>query len=165
MITLKQWMELVDYKITEGSDYFVNVEGLYMLNSWNGEQDGFSLDIAFDPKDNQKVYLVEANDFKNNRAYRMKDSTLEVDNQAWDDVDYIDLETDDDFIEKALAIKSGKEYDTRIKVPVEFTDEELLRYMKIAHDLDITFNELMERSLREAIRNIERERDVIKGFE
>lgn len=165
MITLKQWMELVDYKITEGSDYFVNVEGLYMLNSWNGEQDGFSFDIAFDPKDNQKVYLVEANDFKNNRAYRMKDSTLDVGNQAWDDVDYIDLETDDDFIEKALAIKSGKEYDTRIKVPVEFTDEELLRYMKIAHDLDITFNELMERSLREAIRNIERERDVIKGFE
>ena len=136
-----------------------------MFNSWNGEQDGFSLDIAFDPKDNQKVYLVEVNDFKNNRAYRMKDSTLDVDNQAWDDVNYIDLETNEDFIEKALAIKSGKEYDTRIKVPVEFTDEELLRYMKIAHDLDITFNELMQRSLREAIRNAERERDVIKGLE
>ena len=39
MITLKQWMELVDYKITEGSDYFVNVEGLFMFNSWNGEQE------------------------------------------------------------------------------------------------------------------------------
>lgn len=36
-------------------------------------------------------------------------------------------------------------------VVLEFTDEELLRYMKMAHELDITFNEFVERALRWAI--------------
>ena len=42
MLTLKEFMELVDFKITEGSDYHVNVPGLYLLSSWNGEQNGYS---------------------------------------------------------------------------------------------------------------------------
>ena len=73
-------------------------------------------------------------------------------NQAWDDVDYIDLDVDDDFIQKALAIKAGEDYDTRVSVPVDFTDDELLTYMKIAHERDITFNQLIEEALREAIK-------------
>jgi hypothetical protein len=72
-------------------------------------------------------------------------------NQAWDDVNYVDLDVDDDFIQKALAIKAGEDYDTRVSVPVDFTDEELLAYMKIAHERDITFNQLIEDALREAI--------------
>jgi hypothetical protein len=38
-----------------------------------------------------------------------------------------------------------------VSVPVDFTDEELLAYMKIAHERDITFNQLVEEALREAI--------------
>ena len=41
MLTLKAWMELVDYKVTEGSDYFTNIKGLYSMSSWNEQQDGF----------------------------------------------------------------------------------------------------------------------------
>lgn len=151
MLTLKEFMELVDYKITEGSDYYVNVPGLYMLSSWNGEQDGFSFDIAFDPQDNQRVYLVEVNDMKNNRAYRLKDPALNINNTAWDDVDYVNLEEDDDFIQKALAIKAGEDYDTRVSIPVDFTDEELLKYMKLAHERDMTFNQFVEEALRNAL--------------
>ena len=41
MITLKEWMELVDYRITEGSDYCWSCYGpdAYSLDSWNGDQD------------------------------------------------------------------------------------------------------------------------------
>ena len=151
MLTLKEFMELVDYKITEGSDYFVNVPGLYLLSSWNGEQDGYSFDIAFDPADNQRVYLVEANDMKNNRAYRLKDPALDIDDVAWDGVNYVDLESDDDFIQKALAIKAGEDYDTRVSVPVEMEDDLLFELMKNAHERDITLNQMMELILREAI--------------
>ncbi|MEX5539081.1 hypothetical protein ABFV54_28655, partial [Pseudomonas syringae] len=50
-----------------------------------------------------------------------------VDNdEAWEDVDYIELEVDEDFIEKCLAIRAGEDYDTRIMVPVDFSDEDLL---------------------------------------
>ena len=151
MLNLKEFMELVDYKITEGSDYYTNVPGLYMLNSWNGEQDGYSFEIAFDPADNQRVYLVEAHDYKNHRAYRLIDPALEDDKQAWDGVDYVDLESDDDFIQKCLAIKAGEDYDTRVSVPLELEDELLFELMKQAHDQDITLNQLIEQVLTQAI--------------
>lgn len=41
--------------------------------------------------------------------------------------------------------------DDKEDVVLEFTDEELLRYMKMAHELDITFNEFVERALLAAI--------------
>jgi hypothetical protein len=78
-----------------------------------------------------------------------------LENQAWDDVNYIDLDVDDDFIQKALAIRAGEDYDTRVSVPVDFTDEELLTYMKIAHERDVTFNQLIEDALRAAIKGYE----------
>jgi len=151
MITLKEWMELVDYKITEGSDYYTNIEGLYCLTSWNGEQDGYSFFVAFDPKDDQRVYVVEACDYKNNRAYRLKDPRIEMENKAWDDVDFVDLETDDDFIQKALAIKESKDYDTRVLVPLDLEYDLMFELMKKAHEKDITLNQMVEEILLEVI--------------
>lgn len=161
---MKEWMELVGYRITEGSDYMWQCYGsnAYALDSWNGEQDGHSFTVIFDTRD-QTVYEVQAHDYVHNRAYRMinedfqkknrkeaKKRDIDKDN-AWDDVNYVDIEVDDDFIQKCLAIRAGEDYDTRVSVPMDFSDEELLQYMKLAHDLDITFNQFVERTLREAL--------------
>jgi len=106
---------------------------------------------------------VQAHDYVHNRAYRMINEDFQKKakkearkrdvnrNMAWDDVDYVDIEVDDDFMQKCLAIRAGEDYDTRVSVPIDFTDQELLTYMKIAHDRDITFNQLVEEALREAI--------------
>ena len=164
MLTIKEWMEIADYKISEGSDYQWQSYGpnAYIMTSWNGEHDGYSFSIYFDTK-TQAVYEVQAHDYKNDRAYRMINTEFaeananeaddrDVDNNiAWDDLAYVDLEEDDDFIQKCLAISAGEDYDTRVQVPVDFSDEELLQYMKIAHERDITFNELVEDALRHAI--------------
>jgi hypothetical protein len=111
----------------------------------------------------QIVYEISAYDYSNERAYRWinpeyrsayddeSENRGMLGNQAWDDVDYIDLELAEDMLEKARAIAAEEDYDTRIKVPVEFTDEELLTYMKLAHDRDITFNQLVEEALRAVI--------------
>ena len=165
---MKEWMELVDYKITEGSDYGWQCYGSnsYSLDSWNGVhgKGGYSFSIIFSTK-TQKVYEVSMCDYTNDRAYRMinpknvekhrkeAESKSVLANQAWDDVDYIDLDVDDDFIQKALAIKAGEVYDARVSVPVDFTDQELLTYMKMAHEQDMTFNQFIEEALREAIAN------------
>jgi hypothetical protein len=170
MITMKEWMELVDYKITEGSDYGWSCYGpnSYTLDSWNGVHGagGYSFSIVFSTK-SQKVYEVSMCDYTNNRAYRMinpknvekhrkeAESKSVLANQAWDDVDYIDLDVVDDFIQKALAIRAGESYDTRVQVEVDFSDEDLLQYMKMAHERDITFNELVEEALRHAISEYE----------
>jgi len=164
MITLKEWMEIVDYRITEGSNYCWECYGpnAYALDSWNGDHNGHSFCIIFDTKD-QTVYEVQAHDYVHQRAYRLINPEFESAhnkeasqrdvnlNEAWDNVNYVDLDVDDDFIQKCLAIREGEDYDTRVQVQVEFSDEELLTYMKIAHDRDITFNELVEIALQEAI--------------
>jgi hypothetical protein len=166
MITIKEWMELVDYKITEGGDYGWQCFGpnAYRLDSWNGVhgKGGYSFSIVFSTK-SQKVYEVSTCDYTNDRAYRMinpdyvkkhikeaKARNVNL-NEAWDDVDYVDLDVVDDFIQKCLAIRAGEDYDTRVQVPVDFSDEELLHYMKIAHERDITFNQLVEQALRFAL--------------
>jgi hypothetical protein len=133
-----------------------------MLDSWNGEQDGHSFTVIFDTKD-QTVYEVQAHDYVHNRAYRMINEDFQKKmkkeskrrdvnrNEAWDDVNYVDLDVDDDFFQKALAIKAGEDYDTRVSVPIDMSDADLLVFMKMAHDRDITFNQLVEEALRQAI--------------
>ena len=170
MITIKEWMELVDYKITEGSDYGWGCYGpnSFTLDSWNGVhgKGGYSFSIVFSTK-SQKIYEVSMCDYTNDRAYRMinpkfqekhrkeaemRDVNL---NEAWDTVDYVDLDVLDDFIQKALAIRAGESYDTRVQVQVDFSDEDLLQYMKIAHERDVTFNQLVEDALRHVIEEVE----------
>ncbi len=170
MITMKEWMELVDYKITEGGEYGWGCYGpnSYTLDSWNGVhgKGGYSFSIIFSTK-SQKVYEVSMCDYTNDRAYRMinpkfqkkHDKEAEMRdvnlNEAWDDVDYVDLDVADDFIQKALAIRAGEAYDTRVSVPVDFSDEELLQYMKLAHERDMTFNEFVEEALRNPLEEID----------
>ena len=169
MITIKEFMEVIDYRITEGSEYMWSCYGsnAYRLDSWNGVhgKGGYSFSIVFSTK-TQKVYEVSAYDYTNDRAYRMinpknqekhRKEALARDvnfDEAWDNVNYVDLEVDDDFIQKCLSIKAGEDYDTRVSVPVDFTDEELLTYMTMAHERDMTFNQFVEQALREAIENV-----------
>ena len=164
MITLKEWMEVVDYRITEGSNYLWNCYGpdSYSLDSWDGRQEGHSFSIIFDTK-TQVVYEVQAHDFKNRRAYRivnpeylseMQSEAGQRDcnkTEAWDGVDYVDLDVDDDWIQKALAIAAEEDYDTRVTVPLELDDTEMFTLMKMAHERDLTLNEFVEDILREQL--------------
>ena len=172
MITIKEWMELVDYRITEGSNYCWECYGnnAYTLDSWNGDHEGHSFSIIFDTKD-QTVYEVQAHDYLHNRAYRMVNEDFQKKmrkeakrrdtdkDQAWDEVNYVDLDVDDDFFQKCLSIREGEDYDTRVLMPVEFSDEDLLKYMKLAHEHDITFNQLVEEALLMAIKEHKIEQD------
>ena len=172
MITLKEWMELVNYRITEGDTWLGHSGNAHHLSSWNGIHGagGWSANIVFDTRD-QTVYQVEVCDYTNDRAYRIINPLHKEDynaedpafrDQAWDDVNYIDLEVDDDWIQKASAIVAGEDYDTRVSVPLEFSNEELLKYMTMAHERDLTFNQFIEEALREAIKDFEKDPEYFK---
>jgi hypothetical protein len=164
MITIKDFMEIVDYKINDGSEYCWNCfgENARFLGYWDSDGNKSTVSIVYDTKD-QTVYTMEAWDNEGDKVYRwihpdflqsLKDECeergIEFKN-AFDDVDFIDLETSSDIMEKARAIHLGESYDTRVEVPVNFTDEELFSYMKLAHEQDITLNQLIEKALRLAI--------------
>ena len=177
MITMKEWMELVDYKITEGGDYGWQCYGpnAYTLDSWNGVHGagGYSFSIVFSTK-TQKVYEVSVCDYTNDRAYRMinpskvekhskeAESKSVLANQAWDDVDYVDLEVDDDFIQKCLAIKAGEDYSTDISVPLDLPDDLLLEAAMNAHRQGITLNDYINNALMSMIEEFKRDPEAMK---
>jgi hypothetical protein len=178
MITMKEWMELVDYKITEGDTYGWQCYGpnSYQLSSWNGihGKGGYSFNIVFSTK-THKVYEVSVCDYTNERAYRMINpskiekhnkeakSRGEFANMAWDEVDYIDLEVDDDFIQKCLAIKAGEDYDTRISVPLDLPDDLLLEAAMNAHRQGITLNDYINNALMGMVEEFKRDPEGLKA--
>jgi hypothetical protein len=167
MITLKDFMETVDYKVTEGSEYCWECYGpnAYRLDSWNQDQEGHTVSIVFDTR-THVVYEVNAYDYSRNRAYRLinpdyksihdnESKSRDLDSkQAWDDVNYIDLEVDEDFLEKARAIVADKEYDTRIKISLDLPDDMLFKLMTLAHESDMTLNQFIEKLLRNELNQI-----------
>jgi hypothetical protein len=173
MITLKQWMEVVGYRITEGSDFQWECYGefCYSLDSWNGDQDGHSFSVYFDTK-TQEVYEVQAHDYRNQRAYRLISPAYATANreeaeqrridakEAWEGVDYVDLETAEDYLEKAEAIEAEEDYDTRVSIPLNLPEETLFVLMQEAHKQDLTLNQLFENILKEEIDRHERNRTV-----
>lgn len=167
-LTLRDFMEVVNYRITEGDRYGWTCYGpnAYTMDSWNGDHDGHSLSVVFDTA-TQTVYEMSACDYKRSRAYRWihpayrnaynneaKNHNAEM-NQAWDDINFVDLEVVDDLLEKSDAIVNDRSYDIRVQVPLELSDSDMLQLFTMAHQRDITLNELVEELLREEIRRIE----------
>jgi hypothetical protein len=173
MITLKQFFETFGYRITEGSEYSWSCYGpnAYTLDSWNGVHGagGFAGSIIFDTVD-QTVYETEVCDYTNNRAYRFinpefakahSDEATQRSvsmNQAWDDVNFIDLEVEEDWLEKARAIVAGEEYDDRVQIQLTLDDDQLFEIMKLAHERDVTLNKMIETVIEEHIEQYEKNR-------
>jgi predicted HicB family RNase H-like nuclease len=163
MITVQKFIETIDFKITGGSSYQWRCFGpnaRWLDSEYDNE---YSASIVFDSL-TQTVYTAEVCDFVNNRAYRWSNpeyATAYTDeatsrnvkeNQAWDDINYYELDVPNDWLEKCKAISNKNfEYDTRVMIALDLTDAELLQLMKLAHSKDITLNQLVEEILKEVI--------------
>ena len=172
MITIEQWMKTFNYRITESDTYGWTCYSstAQSMSAWNGLHDdgGWSGNIVFDTE-NQTVYEVEVCDYTNSRAYRIinpnfkkahdaEAKTRGVDaDEAWDGTKFVDLELDDDWLEKAEAIVDGIDYDTRVSIPIELPDNELLCLFKMAHDRDMKFNDFIGEVLTEQLKKIEKD--------
>lgn len=170
MLTVKEWMELVDYRMTEGDSYLWKCFGnkAFSLSAWNGDHNGWSFNMVFDTG-TQTVYTVEVCDYVRDRAYRMINPHFKAAHdqeaqhrgvsarQAWDDVNFVDLDVVADFIQKSEAIKADEDYDTRVTVELDLADDVLFQMMQLAHERDVTFNQLVESALKEAIDQAQRD--------
>ena len=78
--------------------------------------------------------------------FRLPDDLLKI--LGWEEGDDLKFIPQDE----AFIIKKVK-YET---IELEFDDEELLNYMQFAHEKNITFNELVEEALANAILSIEK---------
>lgn len=162
MNSVKDWCELVNYKINEGYEYGWNCYGpnAYGLNSYEDEQ--YSITIIFDTKD-QTVYCLEAVDYRKDLAFRIfnpdyiqayKDKVKysQVNDVAYENVKFIDLELVSDFYQKAKAIVENTPYDNRVNIELELEDHEVLYLYEQAHKHDITLNQMVEKILWNVIK-------------
>lgn len=162
---LNEVNEALDHKITGGSEYQWNCypDGRYL----DYESDFAHVSVLYSTVD-QTVYQAEVSvkreawdeDKKPYRwlnphykdAFYKEAKKRKVDpEQAWDDVKFIDLEMEEDFLEKATAIFNGEEYDTRVKIEFDLDDSSILKLATEAHKRDITLNKMIEIILQEVI--------------
>lgn len=172
MVTIENFSQAVEYKFTGGSNYGWNCFGLDAR--WlDAEDKTYSASIVFGGPDHT-VFVAEVCDYPNLRAYRWINPDYKEAHdaeaakrdvnplQAWDEVNYVELETSEDFLEKCSAIVAGKDYDTRVSVPLDIPDEDLLKFMLAAHERDMTFNAFVEEALRAAIEEYKRDPEGMK---
>ena len=116
MNLLKEWMEVCDYKITEGTDYNGGYgPDTYILDSWNLDIDGYQFSIVFNTK-THFVYEVSCYDFKNESTYRWRNpETANLskqwhltknlpDDEAYDGVKYNECDTFEEWVKQATEL-------------------------------------------------------------
>jgi hypothetical protein len=159
----KQVLESFDYKISGGS--------AHMWQCWHTarfmdfESDHAHGSCVYSTED-QTVYCIEVNakdDEQGKTAYRWLNpdyAQFYIDEavdrgvdykQAWDDVEWKDTDSFDDMCAKANAIFNGREFDPRVSIELDISDEDLLLYMRAAHERDLTFNQFVEQALQTMI--------------
>lgn len=163
-MTLKDWLEAVSYRITEGSSYgwncYPNAHRLDAEFALAGDNN--YAEVVFSTTDHI-VYEITASDYINHRFYRWinptyRDSHGEESrrrgfdpNIVFDNEVYIDIEVEADILEKLRAITEGRPYDDRVQIELDLTEAEQFRLMQLAHEQDITLNQMVEQLLQEVI--------------
>ena len=82
-------------------------------------------------------------------------STLEVEPEEFEGPKH-KLELAEDLLEKITAIVNGTLFDTRITIQVDLDEDVINSLMRMAHDRDITLNQLMEELIRQHIDEVEK---------
>jgi hypothetical protein len=165
-MNLEQVNNLFQHRITDGSEYLWHCYGdnVRSIDYTSKYACGY---VVFDT-DTQTVYEVSVSpvvgswnvepkpyryiNIEYQEAYKQEATNRGIDpNVAWDDVMWVDLETEEDFIEKASAMFNGEKFDTRIQVPIDLDNDTMLKLSMEAHKRDITLNKMVEEVLRNVI--------------
>jgi hypothetical protein len=160
-------MAAVGYQINEGGQYGWPCYGpqAYAFSSVNEEtQTDFS--VVFDLVTKQ-MYEVTVSRLKEDDrvAYRWIDPNFvdihrqevelrKVDDGVCEGLPWVELEVFQDWVEKATAIRDGKPYDKRIMIQIELDDKTFSGLARLAHEADMTFNQYVEKILRDEINRL-----------
>jgi hypothetical protein len=157
-MTIKEWLEIIKYKITDGTSYQWNCYGPNARYIDSFIYDNYSSNIVFDTE-TQVVYEATTYDYANDRTYMIFNpdfveaykAELLSRGQTESDTQVIVLDVEEDFLEKTRAIVNGLPYDSRVMFNIELEKDSLFTLMKMAHDKDITLNHLLEEILKKAM--------------
>lgn len=163
---LSELNETFDHRISSGDEYLWNCypngrfleyksDYAYVSAIFNTEtQEVYEVTVSVDTstwEPDVRPYRWLDPEFKNAHDAEAKERNIDP-SVAWDDVKWIDLESADDFFEKASAIFNGDDsFDKRIQVPLDLNEDEILKIALMAHKRDITLNKMVEEIIQLAI--------------
>lgn len=165
-ITIKEFMDCINYRITDGYDYLWKCFGnnCYCITS-DGPADSshtYSTSIVFSTVDHT-VFTMEIWDYSKNVVYVWVNPSYETQYKSecaehgiklngQNDSDYwITLDLAEDILDKASKIVRGEPYDDRVLVPLTLPDDMLFLLMKCAHEQDVSLNQFVEKILQDMI--------------
>jgi len=162
---LSKWMDAVGCRITSGSDYLWNCYGSHAY-SLDSDTDSICVSVIFNRQD-QTVFEITLCDTEQGLAWRWIDpkrraqhdeecARRQVNDVAWDQVEYVNLETADQILEQVVKMTQPTPTD-EVDVPVDLDRDMLFDAMLLAHERNITLNQLINEALREAVEEYERD--------
>lgn len=163
---LEEFLKLIHYKIGDGSKFLWKCfgENARFLD-YDGDCDEFNITCIYDSK-TLDVYMLELNDCVENKGYRWIDPDYIIqykDECITNNIDeYTDLfnitsiEVLDDIKSKISCVVEGIRYDPNVLVPVDLPDDQFIILAKLAHERNITLNQLFEDVIRDSINKYEK---------
>jgi hypothetical protein len=163
MNILQQFLDAIQYRINDAWEHqWSSYEGAQVLGCDN---EFATMSVAFKREDQTVIEITVASglDANEQAAYRwinpdyrdaiMAEATKRGVNrsEAYEGLDYIDLEVVDDILEKGVAMLANEKFDPRVIIPLDLDDDQLLVLFKLAHERDITFNQLLCDIIQKAV--------------
>lgn len=160
---LKHVIDAIDYRITSAEKYYwacygedvlyINFDdirsrpvGSFLFNSRTAEVYEITVEVPGEELCYRWIRPGFENDYRLEAAAKGVPADI-----AWDDVEYTDIETEDDILEKLTAIINCQEFDRTIEIPIKLTEAEELCLHRQAHAAGMTTNEYANMALRAAI--------------
>ena len=169
-MALNQILKAVSYRISNSTQYLYSCFGsnqprlIEFLDVNENPCGNFTLDSL------GKVYEIVVELAEKNKCYRWIDFEFknalfnEVVNKgfdpniAWENIKYTEIESLEDMLIKVEAICKNIPFDERILKPLKLSDDEFLILARMAHEKDVTLNELINLKINDSINSI----DLIK---
>lgn len=164
--TIKEFLEAIKYRITGGDEYMWDTYGptaRYLdYEVVNSPINDVSASAVYDIA-TQAIYEMQVWDANAKKEYRWINPLFAKAYKAEckkrgspykksvDGRKFIDLDLASDILEKITAIVDNKPYDTRVQIELELSDDEISVLMTIAHERDITLNQLVEKVLEKSM--------------
>jgi hypothetical protein len=164
---LEQILKATSYCITEGSEYlwqcYPNARILVCTSEYaytsvvHSTVDQTVYEVTVDSNDRDlPIYRWRNPDFI--EAYNNESFARSIDpDEALEGLKFMDTESEKDILDKVTAMMNGEEVDPTVEIMLNFSDEELLKFMCRAHEANMTFNEYCNLALSEFVKSYEKE--------
>lgn len=162
-MNIESFLKAIEYRFDEGSKFQWKCFGNNArFVDYGNDTPGYDISCVYDCKTGE-IYSISVFDYNESIEYRYmnpmyKDAYFDEEverniNPESEDSDLktIDLDVELDIMERIEAVVAGVEMDKRVLMGIDLPEKLWYELMKMAHERDITLNQLISEILQQAI--------------